>query len=171
MISSRTRVPAVVAALLALPVLAACGGGSDKPAAVATTPAASSPAAAETAPADVTAATAEITSNWREFFDYTTPASRSAALLQDGTSMSAALALATKEQQQTHFKQGAKVTGVEFTSATTAQVTYQLLNGKQVVLPSASGQAVLQDGTWKVSKATFCTLVMLGNNNQPVSGC
>ena len=41
----------------------------------------------------------------------------------------------------------------------------------QVLLPAASGQAVLVDGTWRVSKSTFCTLVTLGNNNEPVEGC
>ena len=33
------------------------------------------------------------------------------------------------------------------------------------------GHAVLVDGTWKVSKTTFCTLVELGNNEKPVAGC
>src|SRR6185312_11492460 len=96
---------------------------------------------------------------------------RAAELLENGATMGAALAFAVQEQAKTHFKQGAKVTSVTFTGPTTAQVTYQLLNGKQVVLPAASGQAVLQDGTWKVAKSTFCTLVLLGNNNNPVSGC
>ena len=47
-----------------------------------------------------------------------------------------------------------------FTSPTTAQVTYKLLNGNQVLLPAATGQAVLVNGTWMVSKVTFCTLVI-----------
>jgi hypothetical protein len=169
----RVRALAAAAALLTVPVLAACGGGSSKPAASASTPASqsSSPAVSATAPADTAAATAAITANWKTFFNYSTSRARAAELLENGATMGAALAFAVKEQTQTHFKQGAKVTGVTFTGPTTAQVTYQLLNGTTVVLPAASGQAVLQDGTWKVAKSTFCTLVLLGNNNNPVSGC
>jgi len=173
MTHARIRALAAAAALFAVPAMAACGGGSGKPAASASSPASqsSTPAASGTAPADAAAATAAIEANWKTFFDYSTSRARAAELLENGATMGAALAFAVQEQAKTHFKQGAKVTSVTFTGPTTAQVTYQLLNGKQVVLPAASGQAVLQDGTWKVAKSTFCTLVLLGNNNNPVSGC
>jgi hypothetical protein len=173
MINMRMRAAATAAAVLAVPVIASCSSGSSTSASVetSTTPTASSPAAAVTAPADTVTATAQIKANWHTFFAYTTPRATAAGLLQDGDQMGAALAAAIKEQQQTHIKQGANVTGVNFTSPTTAQVTYQLLNGKAVLLPGATGQAVLVDGTWRVTKQTFCTLVQLGNNNQPVAGC
>jgi len=164
------RAVAVAAGLLLIPLLAACGGSSSNSAS--TTPTTSStPAASGTAPADTTAATAEIKANWKTFFAYKTPRATAATLLEDGSTMTAALAKAVAEQATTHIKQGAEVTSVTFTSPTTAQVSYKLLNGNQVLLPAATGQAVLVDGTWRVSKATFCTLVTLGNNNQPVEGC
>jgi len=178
MLTTRTRAVAMPVALLALALLtlaalASCSSGSNKAASVQTTPtpSSSSPAASVTAPADTVAATAQIKANWRTFFNYTTPRARAAALLQDGSTMTAALAAAVKEQQQTHIKQGAEVTTVTFTSPTTAQVTYKLLNGKAVLLPSASGQAVLVNGVWQVSKSTFCTLVQLGNGGGAVPGC
>jgi len=173
MLTTRTRATAMPVALLALAALASCSSGSNKAASVQTTPtpSSSSPAASVTAPADTVAATAQIKANWRTFFNYTTPRARAAALLQDGSTMTAALAAAVKEQQQTHIKQGAEVTTVTFTSPTTAQVTYKLLNGKAVLLPSASGQAVLVNGVWQVSKSTFCTLVQLGNGGGAVPGC
>ena len=172
MIPLRMRVLATSAALLAVPVIASCGGSSSNSASSTTpTPSSSSPAASVTAPADTTTATAEIKANWKTFFAYKTPRATAAALLENGSAMTAALAKAVQEQATTHIKQGANVTSVTFTSPTTAQVTYQLLNGTQVLLPAASGQAVLVNGTWRVSKATFCTLVTLGNNNQPVAGC
>lgn len=173
MLTPRTRATVMPAALLALAALASCSSGSSKAASVQTTPtpSSSSPAPSVTAPADTVAATAQIKANWRTFFNYTTPRARAAALLQDGSTMTAALAAAVKEQQQTHIKQGAEVTTVTFTSPTTAQVTYKLLNGTAVLLPSASGQAVLVNGVWQVSKSTFCTLVQLGNGGGAVPGC
>jgi hypothetical protein len=173
MISVRARALVTAGALLALPVLAACSGGSSKPTASTSTSTQPTEAATTAAagPADVGAATAQIKANWHTFFAYNTPRATAAKLLEDGDTMGAALAKAVQEQQQTHIKQGANVTGVTFSSPTTATVTYQLLNGKAVLLPAASGLAVLVDGTWKVGKQTFCTLVMLGNNNQPVPGC
>lgn len=169
-----TNLPARAAAtagLLLIPLLAACGGSSSNSASTTPTTSSSTPAATGTAPADTTAATAEIKANWKTFFAYKTPRATAAALLEDGSNMTAALAKAVSEQATTHIKQGAEVTSVTFTSPTTAQVSYKLLNGNQVLLPAATGQAVLVDGTWRVSKATFCTLVTLGNNNQPVEGC
>ena len=172
MINVPARVAAATAGLLLLPLLAACGGSSSNSASTApTTSSSSTPAASGTAPADTTAATAQIKTNWKTFFAYKTPRATAAALLQDGNTMTTALAKAVSEQATTHIKQGADVTSVTFTSPTTAQVTYKLLNGNAVLLPAATGQAVLVNGTWVVSKATFCTLVTLGNNNQPVAGC
>ena len=167
------RAVATAAGLLLIPLLAACGGSSSNSASstTPTTPTSSSPAASGTAPADTVTATGEIKKNWKTFFAYKTPRATAATLLQDGSTMTAALAKAVSEQATTHIKQGAEVTSVTFTSPTTAQVSYKLLNGNQVLLPAATGQAVLVNGTWVVSKATFCTLVTLGNNNEPVEGC
>jgi outer membrane protein TolC len=160
------RIVAAGFVALLLPITAACSGGSSKGAA----PAAKVSASA-TAPADPAAAEAQIRTNWAAFFDYNTPAAKSAALLENGDSLAGAIAFAKREQAQTHIKQGAKVVSVSFTGAVTATVTYQLLNGTQVLLPSASGVAVFSGGAWKVSKASFCTLVQLGANGGTVPGC
>lgn len=63
----------------------------------------------------------------------------------------------------------AKVTGVEFTSATEADVTYDLLVGGAPVLPDAQGTSVLQNDTWKVTVKTLCGLVQLSGVTVP--GC
>ena len=65
----------------------------------------------------------------------------------------------------------ATVTDVTFTDAENAAVTYDLLIDGKPVLPGATGTAVLVDGTWKVSKTTFCTLASLGSPVEPVEGC
>ena len=56
-----------------------------------------------------------------------------------------------------------------FTSPTRANVNYELHAAGQVL--NSAGEAVLQDNVWKVSEATFCTLVVLGNGSRPVKGC
>jgi len=151
--------------------LTACGGGSTaKVSANSTTPPAS-PTPSATAPADPAAAKAQIKANWEKFFAYRTKTAVAKSLLEDGSSMSGAIAFARLEQRQTHLKQAARVKLIVFTSATSANVTWALLNGTQVLLPSASGSAVYIDGTWKVSKQSFCTLVTLGANGKPVPGC
>jgi hypothetical protein len=62
------------------------------------------------------------------------------------------------------------VKGVEFTSPTTATVTYALSLQGNVVEPSATGQAVLDGGTWKVSTSTLCGLVAQAGSSA-VPGC
>ena len=165
------RIVTVVAVAALLPVAAACGGSSSKSGTPNAPVVTASASASATAPANPTAAEAQIRTNWQAFFNYNTPAAQSAGLLENGAALAGAIAFAKKEQQQTHIKQGAKVTSVSFTGPITANVTYQLLNGTQVLLPSASGVAVYADGSWKVSKATFCTLVSLGASGQTVPGC
>ena len=162
---------AVPAALATALLLAACGGSSSPSGAPSSSAPPTSASPTGTAPADPAAAKAQVIANWQKFFDYHTAETQAAALLEDGSSLGAALALAKQERNQTHIKQGAKVKVVTFTSPTQASVTYQLLNGTQVLLGAASGVAIYVDGQWKVSKQTFCSLVTLGNNNKAPAGC
>jgi len=163
----RTVAPVVLLAALA----AACGGGSTKPAASSSSvPASTAPTTATaTAPADVAAAKAEITANWETFLRSGTPQAKAVTLLENGTSMGAALRKAQQEDKATGGARSAKVVSIEFTSPTEANVNYKLHAAGTVL--NSSGQAVLQDGVWKVSETTFCTLVVLGNGSRPVKGC
>ncbi|WP_370109670.1 hypothetical protein [Streptacidiphilus sp. MAP12-33] len=68
-------------------------------------------------------------------------------------------------------KASVTVTAVQFTSPTTAQVTYNLCQSGTPALPNAKGQAVLENGTWKVSDTTLCALVALSNGGKAVPGC
>ncbi len=166
-------VPALVAALF----LSACGGGSSggapsssgSPTGAATVTTRPTLAPAPTAPADTAAATKEISTNWTKFFASGTKVADAKDLLEQGNTLGPALRKAQQEDRQTGGSRSADVKSVEFTSPTQANVTYTLHIGTQE-LP-ASGVAVLEDGTWKVSKTTFCTLVELGNNQRPVRGC
>lgn len=150
---------------------AACGGSSSggTPAAGSTGGTSSTPAATSTAPADPAAATAEITKNWEKFFSSATPTAVSVSLLENGSQLGPALAKAKAEDRATGGNRSAKVTKVTFTSPTQANVNYKLHVGTTNL--DSAGVAVLQDGTWRVSKTTFCTLVELGNNQKPVKSC
>jgi hypothetical protein len=147
--------------LAALVALAGCGasssGGTASPA----------PSTAT----DHTQATADITTAWTTFFHTGTKPAAAEQLLQNGDQMGPAIKVAAQVQKQTKLKEDAKVTTVDFTSPTTATVTYDLLSHGSTLLPGATGQAVLQDGQWKVSQSTFCTLVALGAGGKKIPGC
>ncbi|GAA1933752.1 hypothetical protein [Kitasatospora viridis] len=105
------------------------------------------------------AATTQVTQNWQSFFSPSTSLSAKAALLQNGQQLQALLQGFASDPRVGQVS--AQVTNVQFTSATTAIVTYNLSLQGQTVQPNASGQAVLDNGTWKVSQATLCGLVTL----------
>ncbi|MFJ5999989.1 hypothetical protein [Streptomyces sp. NPDC092370] len=164
----------VIAAALVLalaPALAACsddsgGGSASTPPAPTAERTTSAPA---TAPADRAAAEAEIKQNWQRFFDPKTSTEEKQAVLQNGDRMGPVLRAFSGDERGGQVQ--AKVTKVEFTSATEADVTYTLTLRGATALPDASGSAVEQDGTWKVSAKTLCALVQLSGNASPVPGC
>jgi hypothetical protein len=159
-------------ALCFVTFVTACGGSSSggSPTPAGTTPgAATTTAATGNEPADVEGAKADITANWEKFFDSDTPNAVSEGLLENGDGMGPALKKAKQEDKDTGGKRSAKVTKITFTSATQANVNYDLHAAGRVL--QASGVAVYEDGTWKVSTITFCTLVVLGNGSLPVKGC
>ncbi|MEU3608167.1 hypothetical protein AB0E83_22375 [Streptomyces sp. NPDC035033] len=166
----RTAALAAAAALLLTPALAACS--DDEPATgdqVTSVPPpgmTARPPAAE-APEDPAAARAEITRNWQAFFDAGTPAAERVKLLENGEKMRAVLTAFANNPQAAAST--AEVTGIEFTSASGADVTYDLKVGGNPVLPDSRGTSVLQDDTWKVSAKTLCGLVKL--SGVTVEGC
>ncbi|HVT21494.1 MAG TPA: hypothetical protein VHE57_08925 [Mycobacteriales bacterium] len=156
-----------VLAVAAILTIAGCGGSSGGPAS--TTP--EHHYAGATAPSDQAAATAAITTTWQTFFHTGTDPKAAAQLLENGSRLGAAIKVAAKIQRKQKITEDAKVLGVDFTSPTAATVTYNLLSHGSVLLPKATGQAVLQDGRWKVSQSTFCTLVQLGAGGTKIPGC
>ncbi|KAB1150860.1 hypothetical protein F7R91_00235 [Streptomyces luteolifulvus] len=165
-----TAVLAALALFLA-PALAACsddnGGGSES------TPPAPTPetttSAPATAPADPAAAQQEIRQNWQKFFDPASSTQEKLAVLENGEQMGPVLQAFSGDQRGGQVQ--AKVTKVEFTGPTRATVTYTLTLKGATALPNASGTAVEQQGTWKVSVNTLCSLVQLSGNGSPAPGC
>ncbi|MGW0121959.1 hypothetical protein [Streptomyces sp. NPDC003327] len=124
-----------------------------------------SPGAGE--PDDPDAAEDEITRNWTAFFDPKTPVDQKVRLLEDGERMRPVVTAFAGDKNAAMTS--AKVTDVEFTSATGADVAYDLLVGGNPALPDSRGTSVLQDDTWKVSVKTLCGLVEL--SGVTVQGC
>ncbi|EKX69067.1 hypothetical protein STRIP9103_01824 [Streptomyces ipomoeae 91-03] len=166
---------AAALSLFLAPALAACSddsGGETAPPSpsveqTASEPAEESPSAS--GPADAAAAEKEIKENWRKFFDPRTSTKEKQAVLENGERMGPVLAAFSGDKRGGQVQ--AEVEKVEFTSPTEANVTYTLLLEGATALPDASGTAVEQDGTWKVSVKTLCGLVTLSGNASPVPGC
>lgn len=166
------RALAAGAVLVLATALTACsdngGGGSASP-----TPSAehttSVPSA--TAPADPAAAQKEIKQNWEKFFDPSVSTQEKQALLENGDQLAPVLQGFNGDQRGREAK--ATVEKIEFTSPTQADVTYTLTVKGATALPNASGTAVQQNGTWKVSVNTLCALVQLSGNASAssVPGC
>ncbi|MFI9829881.1 hypothetical protein ACIHIX_19570 [Streptomyces sp. NPDC051913] len=140
------------------------GGGGDSPppspVPETTTSAPASPSVS--GPADEAAAEKEVKENWQKFFDPKTSTKEKQAVLENGDKMGPVLAAFSGDDRGGQVK--AEVTEVEFTAPTDATVTYTLLLNGATALPDASGTAVEQDGTWKVSVTTLCALVQLSGN-------
>ena len=167
-----TRMRSVILGLLVLTlalIVAGCGGSS----ATTTTAAPTSTSAAtattagggtettagSTTPVTFTGDAATIAANWAKFFDGSLPVADKAALLENGSQYSKEL----EAQAASPLAKAAtaQVTAGNVTSATAADVTYSLLVGGTPALMDQKGQAVLQDGTWKVSAASFQALLAL----------
>ncbi|HSB86879.1 MAG TPA: hypothetical protein VLD86_11240 [Ilumatobacteraceae bacterium] len=114
------------------------------------------------------AAIAQITENWETFFRAGTPLAEREALLEDGSKYEQALTMRSADPLQAQAS--ADVRDVTLTDATHAHVIYDVILGETVALPAAEGNAVLQDGTWKVGAESFCSLIALGAS-EPIPGC
>ncbi|WP_329562836.1 hypothetical protein [Kitasatospora sp. NBC_01266] len=182
--SGRLPVLRTVAAVFGVLLLvASCSSSTKSSSSASPTPAASSMAASAasasaasptptgTAPADVAAATTQVTQNWESFFSASTPINVKATLLQNGSQLQPLLQSFANDPQISQIS--AQVTNVQFTSASTATVTYNLSVQGQVVQSNAAGQALLINGTWVVSQATLCALVAQSGNTAAsvVPGC
>lgn len=151
--------PALALALAA--AVSACSSGSSTTSAPATSPAA--PAGNSTsasASGGSSAATAAIKANWEAFFSSSTPDSKRIQLLQNGQTFAAAVTAFSKSPLASAVS--AKVDSVTMTSATQANVKYDLTAAGTSVASGASGVAVLEDGVWKVGDASFCGLLQQG---------
>jgi hypothetical protein len=110
---------------------------------------------------------AQVKQNWITFFKGTTPASKKIALLQNGQRFAPAVKAESKAPLAN--QSAAKVLSVKPTDATHATVRYTVMLAGKPVLSNRTGQAVLENGTWKVGDQSFCALISLSGTKPP--GC
>ena len=165
---------AATAVLVLAAALTACSDDSGGASTAPPTPSVDQSTSAQpsaTAPSDPAAAEQEIKQNWEKFFDPAVSTKDNQAVLENGDQMTQVLQGFSGDQRGQQVK--AKVEKVEFTSPTDANVTYTLTLKGATALPNASGTAVEQDGTWKVSVNTLCALVQLSGDasSSAAPGC
>jgi hypothetical protein len=139
------------------------GGTATGPCAATTAPAVSG-----SGPADTAAAGTQVATAYQKFFDPATPSATKLGLLQNGTAFAPVVAGFAGNPMAAQAT--VSVQKVAFTSATAADVTFNLCESGQPVLPNSAGKAVQQGGVWKVADATLCGLVALTGNTQ-LPGC
>jgi len=165
---------AATAVLVLAAALTACSDDSGGASTAPPTPSVDQSTSAQpsaTAPSDPAAAEQEIKQNWEKFFDPAVSTKDKQAVLENGDQMAQVLQGFNGDQRGQQVK--AKVEKIEFTSPTDANVTYTLTLKGATALPNASGTAVEQDGTWKVSVNTLCALVQLSGDasSSAAPGC
>jgi len=142
--------------ILLVAAVAACGSSSSTPAA---SPSSGMSTSATAAPTSTAGQIAVVKTNWETFFAGSTSATRKIELLQNGQQF--AQVIQAQASSPLSKATTATVSAVRIVSPTKATVTYSILQGGQVALPDQSGQAVLQDGVWKVSAKSFSALLKL----------
>ncbi|HEX4399442.1 MAG TPA: hypothetical protein VH136_17515 [Trebonia sp.] len=148
--------------VFALAITACSSSGSSSSSTVATSaPAATTSAAtASSSAAAGGSAVAEITANWEAFFNPATPNAKRILLLENGAQFASAIrAFSASPLAQAV---SSKVDSVSVTSATKANVKYDLTAAGTAVATGQTGTSVLQNGVWKVGDEVFCGLLKQG---------
>ncbi|WP_042375192.1 hypothetical protein [Streptacidiphilus neutrinimicus] len=130
---------------------------------------ATAPTVAGSGPADTAGAANKIAADYAQFFDPATAVSAKMGLLQNADKLAPAMQAFAGDPQAAQTT--VAVTGVDFTSATTADVTYNVCLSGAVALNGSKGKSVLDGGVWKVGDTTLCGLLQLKAGSSPVPGC
>lgn len=147
--------------VFALAITACSSSGSSSSSTATSAPdATTSAATASSSAAAGGSAVAQITANWEAFFNPATPNSKRVQLLENGSEFASAINAfsASPLAQQV----SSKVDSVSVTSATKANVKYDLTAAGTSVATGQTGTSVLQDGVWKVGDEVFCGLLKQG---------
>ena len=145
---------------LAITACSSSGSSSSSTAATSAPAATTSAATASSSAAAGGSAVAQITANWEAFFNPATPNSKRVQLLENGSEFASAINAfsASPLAQQV----SSKVDSVSVTSATKANVKYDLTAAGTSVASGQTGTSVLQNGVWKVGDEVFCGLLKEG---------
>lgn len=147
--------------VFALAITACSSSGSSSSSTATSAPAATTSAAtASSSAAAGGSAVAQITANWEAFFNPATPNAKRVLLLENGAQFASAInAFSASPLAQSV---SSKVDSVSLTSATKANVKYDLTAAGTSVATGQTGTSVLQNGVWKVGDDVFCGLLKQG---------
>lgn len=127
----------------------------------------SSASAKPGASSSANSASAQVKADWIAFFSGTTPAARKIALVQDGSDF--AKVIDSQSTSGMAKSVAAKVTKVVIArSQKTATVHYSITIGGKPALVNQVGQALKQDGVWKVGAQSFCALLAMEGTKPPI---
>lgn len=153
--------------VFALAITACSSSGSSSSSTATSAPATTSAPAATTSAATASSsaaaggsAVAQITANWEAFFNAATPNSKRVQLLENGSEFASAINAFSASPLAAQVS--SKVDSVSVTSATKANVKYDLTAAGTSVASGQTGTSVLQDGVWKVGDEVFCGLLKEG---------
>jgi hypothetical protein len=147
--------------VFALAITACSSSGSSSSSTATSAPAATTSAAtaSSSAPAGGSAV-AQITANWEAFFNPATPNAKRVLLLENGAQFASAISAFSASPLAKSVS--SKVDSVSLTSATKANVKYDLTAAGTSVATGQTGTSVLQNGVWKVGDDVFCGLLKQG---------
>ena len=149
--------------VFALAITACSSSGSSSSSTATSAPAATTSAAtASSSAAAGGSAVAQITANWEAFFNPATPNAKRVLLLENGAQFASAISAFSASPLAQSVS--SKVDSVSLTSATKANVKYDLTAAGTSVATGQTGTSVLQNGVWKVGDDVFCGLLKQGNS-------
>jgi hypothetical protein len=147
--------------VFALAITACSSSGSSSSSTATSAPAATTTAAtASSSAAAGGSAVAQITANWEAFFNPATPNAKRVLLLENGAQFASAISAFSASPLAQSVS--SKVDSVSLTSATKANVKYDLTAAGTSVATGQTGTSVLQNGVWKVGDDVFCGLLKQG---------
>ena len=110
---------------------------------------------------------AAIKKSWVTFFNGKSSVAVKETLVEGGTKFASVLQSTAKAGANA----SATVQSVTLTSPTQATVHYTILLSGSPVLTGQKGVAVYQDGGWKVSATSFCSLAALESGGKAPAAC
>ena len=147
--------------VFALAITACSSSGSSSSSTATSAPAATTTAAtASSSAAAGGSAVAQITANWEAFFNPATPNAKRVLLLENGAQFASAISAFSASPLAQSVS--SKVDSVSVTSATKANVKYDLTAAGTSVATGQTGTSVLQNGVWMVGDDVFCGLLKQG---------
>lgn len=127
------------------------------------------PTPTASAPEDPAEAEEEVRDAWARFFSPETSVEDRADVAEDGDLYQLMIEALAKDPKTRALR--VRVDSVTFTSDLHARVGYTLFSGDSKVGPDGPGASVRQDGTWKVSAKTVCSLTKYGKDVPPAPIC